>query len=54
MFDITPGFDVGSSWIYWQASKGSKTLSGVNKFEICDMYVCIWMYVKHNSSAGMY
>jgi len=34
------------------SEQSSETLLGVYKFEICDIY--IWIYVKHNSSVGMY
>jgi len=29
----------------WRASEASKKLSGVYRFEICDMDVCTYMYV---------
>ena len=43
-------------WFNWRASEASETLSGVYKFELVwyvyiYIYVCVWRYVKRNSSA---
>jgi len=40
--------------IYWRVSEARETLSGVYEFEICDTYMYICVYVKHNSSAYKY
>ena len=47
--DLLPVID-----LYWRASVVSETLSGVYKFELMRyvyIYIYVWRYVCHNSSA---